>query len=93
MFEQPRELALHLPQRLLALRLRLGCDQIGEPLDRGEIEPSVLERAASELTGLGVTETVERRERAEHRGDYGMAAMHLQFGHVFTGLALRARKP
>ena len=47
------EQALQLPKRLPALRLGFGADQIGQPLDRGEIELAVLEGAAGELARLG----------------------------------------
>ena len=44
---------LQLPERLAALRLGVGADQIGETLDRGQIELAVLEGAARELARLG----------------------------------------
>ena len=44
---------LHLAQRLGALAFRLGRNQVGQALDRGEIELAVLEGAAGELARLG----------------------------------------
>ena len=44
--------AAQLPQRLAALALRLGHDQVGEALDRGEIELAVLKGAPRELARL-----------------------------------------
>ena len=86
--EQALELAIGLP----ALRLGLGADQIGQALDRGEIEPAVLEGAARELAGLGRPQAFDAAERAEHRGNHRAAAVQLQLGDVFAGLAVRARE-
>ena len=73
--EQALELAIGLP----ALRLGLGADQIGQALDRGEIEPAVLERAAGELAGLGRPAALDPAERRQHarrspRGRHAAAA-------------------
>ena len=46
------EQAVQLPKRLPALRLGLGADQVGQALDRGEVELAVLEGAAGELARL-----------------------------------------
>ena len=46
------EQAAHLLERLPALRLGLGADQVGQRLDLGEIELAVLEGAAGELARL-----------------------------------------
>ena len=44
---------LQLPQRLAALAIRVGVNEIVEALGLGEIELAVLERAARELARLG----------------------------------------
>ena len=87
------EQALELGVGLTALRLGLGTDQIGEPLHRGEVEPAVLESAARELTRLRRPQSFDPAERAEHRGNHRAAAVQLQLGDVFAGLAVRAGKP
>ena len=87
------EQALELAIGLTALRLGLGADQIGETLDRGEIEPAVLERAARELARLRRPQSFDPPERAEHRGDHRAAAVQLQLGDVLAGLAVRPGKP
>ena len=46
------EQALQLPQRLAALAIRVGVNEIVEALGLGEIELAVLERAARELARL-----------------------------------------
>src|SRR5262249_44676169 len=47
------ERALHLAQRLPALRLALRGDEIGEPLDLAQIEPTLIEGAPRKLSWLG----------------------------------------
>ena len=51
---------LQLPIGLPALRFGLGADQIGQALDRGEIELAVLEGAARELAGLRRPQALDR---------------------------------
>ena len=87
--EQTLELAIGLP----ALRLGFGADQIGQALDRGEIELAVLEGAARELARLRRPQSLDAPERAEHRGDDRAAAVQLQLGDVLAGLAVRPGKP
>jgi hypothetical protein len=55
------EQTLELAQRLPALRLGFGSDQIGQALDRGEVELAVLECAAGELTRLRRAQTFDPR--------------------------------
>ena len=86
------EQTLQLAQRLAALRIGVGVDQIGEAFDRGEVELAVLERAAGELAGLGQPQAVHARERGEQRGDHRASAMQLDLGDVLAGLALRRRE-
>ena len=86
------EQALELTICLAALRLGLGADQIGQPLDRGEVELAVLERAARELARLRRPQAFDPPERTEHRGDHRAAAVQLQLGDVLAGLAVRARE-
>ena len=52
-------------ERLPALRLCLGRDQVGEAFDCGEIHASVLERTTGELPGLGRPEPCEPAQRRE----------------------------
>ena len=58
-FGAAAERALQLPQRLPPLALRLRHDQVGEALDRGEVELAVLEGAAGEFAGLGGAQALE----------------------------------
>lgn len=53
---EPPQLALHLPQRLPPLRLRLGADQVPQPLGRRQVQLPAAERSARELPGLGGTQ-------------------------------------
>ena len=87
------EQALQLAQRLAALPLGVGVDQIVETFDLGEIELAVLERAAGEFAGLRRPHILECRERGEQRGQHRAAAVDLQFGDVLAGRAGRPRKP
>ena len=49
------EQAVELPQRLAALQVGVGVNQVVEALGLGEIELAVLEGAAGELARLGGT--------------------------------------
>ena len=80
-------------QRLAALRLGLGIDEIGKTLDLGQIELAVLEGAARELAGLGEPRAGEREHRVDDGADHGAAAMHVKLGHVLAGEARRSREP
>ena len=87
------EQAAHLLERLPALRLGLGVDQVGQRLDLGEVELAVLEGAPGELARLRQPQPRDPAERRQHRRDHGAAAMQLKLGHVLAGLAARAGKP
>jgi len=87
------EHALEVPERLPALGLGFGCDQVGEALDRGQVHAAVLERAAGEFARLGGAETFELAERRQHGSDHRAPAMHLQLGDVLAGLTVRRREP
>ena len=82
-----------MPQRLTALTISLGVNQIVETFRFGEIELAVVERAACELTRLRRTQAVDGTERIEHRCDHRAAAMNMKFRDVFPGGAGRRRKP
>lgn len=53
---EPSQLALHLPQRLPPLGLRLCPDQVPQPLDRRQVQLPAAEGSARELPGLGGTQ-------------------------------------
>ena len=80
-------------QRLAALRLGLGVDEIGETFDLGQVELAVLEGAPRELAGLGEPRAGKRQHRVDHLADHGAAAMHMKLGHVLAGEARRAGEP
>ena len=82
-----------LPKCLPALRRRLGADQIGKPLDRGQIEPAIFESAPGEFARFREPAAFDLAQRIEHPGDHGMAAVKLQFRNVLASLAVRRRKP
>jgi hypothetical protein len=82
-----------LRQRLAALRFRLGVDEIGEPLDFGQVELAVLEGAARELAGLGETRARQGEHRIDRGPDHRAAAMHVKLGHVLAGEARRCLEP
>ena len=62
--------------RLAPLRLGLGVDQVGQALDRGEVELAVLERAAGELARLRRPQALDARRapRAPRRSPRGRRA-------------------
>ena len=76
-----------------ALRRRFRRDQVGQSLGFGEIELAVFKRAAREFAGLGQATAVDAPSAASTGGDDRPAAVQLQLGHVFAGLAVRPRKP
>src|SRR5215475_13621506 len=78
---------------LSTLCLGLGRDQVSEPFDRGQIHAAVLERAARELPRFRMAQARELCQRGKHRRDHRAAAVHLQLGDVFAGLAVGPGKP
>ena len=80
-------------QRLPALRLRFRRNQVGKPFDRGQVHAAVLERAARELAGLGMTQARKLSQGGESGRDHCAATMDLNLGDILAGLAPRARKP
>src|SRR4029077_16499804 len=87
------EQSLELPERLPALRLGVGADEIRQAFDPGEIELAVLESAARELAGFGGPATGAPPERRQDGGDHRPAPVQLQLGRVLAGLAAWTRKP
>lgn len=53
---EPAQVALHLPQRLPPLGLRLRPDQVPQPLGRRQVQLPTVEGSARELPGLGRTQ-------------------------------------
>ena len=90
---EPVQGPVHLLQCLPSLRRRLGRHQIGDALGLGEIELSVLERAARELARLGHATESEMGERIQRRPHDGAAAMEMQLGHRLSGLGVRRGEP
>ena len=84
---------IHLLQRLAALLIGLGGDEVGDGLGLGEVELAVLERAARELAGLGQAAEAKLGDRVERAGDHGAAAMQVQLGHGLAGLAVGRLEP
>ena len=80
-------------QRLAALAIGVGMNQIVEAFSFGEIELAVLECAPREFAGLGRTQAIDRAERIEHRRDHRASAMNMKFRDVLAGGAVRSRKP
>ena len=83
----------HLAERLATLCLRVRPDEVGEALDRREVDPAVLERPPRELAGFSRPQPFERPEDRQHRGNHRTAAVQMQLGHVLAGLAVGAREP
>ena len=61
------EQTLQLTQRLAALPVGVGVNQIVETFGLGQIELAVLERAAGELARLGRARVFKRRQCCEQR--------------------------
>ena len=87
------EQALQLAQRLAALPVGVGVNEIVEAFGFGQIELAVLEGAAGEFAGLGGAHIFQRRQRRENRGQHRAPAMDMEFGDVLAGGAGRTRKP
>ena len=75
------------------LRLGFSCHQVGEPLDRGQIHAAVFECAARELSCFRMTQPGKVRQRGKNRRDHRATAVHVQFGDVFAGGAVRSGEP
>ena len=87
------EQTLQLTQRLAALPIGVGMDQIVETFGLGEIELAVLERAAGKLARLRRADIGQSRERCEQRRQHRAPAMDMKFGDVLAGRTCRSRKP
>lgn len=83
----------HLRERLPALRVRVGREEIGEALDLRQVHPPVPKRAPRELAALGEAVAWERAEGGEHGGDDRRAAVHVQLGDVLAGERARRGEP
>jgi len=86
------ELAIELTERLAALRLGLGGNEIGNGFGLQQIELAVVKGPAGELSRLGEPQP-EAAQRLHDGGEHGAAAVHMEFGDVFPGGAARAREP
>ena len=87
------EQTVQLTQRLAALPVGVGMNQIVEAFGFGEIELAILERAPGELARLRGAHIGERRERREQRRQHRAPAMNMKFRDILAGRAGRARKP
>jgi hypothetical protein len=87
------EQSLELAQRLTALTVGVGVDEIVEAFGFGEVELAVFERAPGKFAGLGGANMVEPRQRREQRGQHRPAAMDVKLGDILAGRTGRARKP
>ena len=87
------EHALQLTQRLAALPVGVGMDQIVEAFGFGEIELAVFESAAGKFARLGRPHIFKSRQRREQRSEHRASAMNMKLGDVFAGRAGRSRKP
>lgn len=79
------EQALQLAERLAALAIGVGVNEIVEAFGFGEVELAVLERPPRELAGLGRARIRNLRNSGEERRQYRAATMDMEFGDVLTG--------
>ncbi len=73
--------------RLSPLRLGFGLDQIGDPLHLGKIDLSIHESAPGEFSGLGRTQSGNKRQRPDDRGRDRPPARDADFRHFLAGEA------
>ena len=81
---------LELPHGLPPLRLGIGVDQVGQSLDRGQVELAVVEGAPGEFTGFGRSQPRQPRQRRKGGSDHRPAPVQLKLDHVLAGLGIRA---
>ena len=79
-------------KRLHPLRLGLGIQQIGKPLDLRQVHPVVLQRATGELSRFRQSRQTRRLNRCKNRLDRRRAAMGLEFDDILASEAVRGRK-
>jgi hypothetical protein len=85
-------------QRGAALALRLGGEQIGQPLRLIEIDAPVLERAAGELARHRLAQAqlrargTECGQRGQHRAYHRLPAVAVPLRHILAGNGARAGK-
>ncbi len=87
------EQAFQLTQRLAALPIGIGVDQVVEAFGFGEIELAVLERPARELARLRRAYIFKTRERREERCEHRAPTVDVKFSDILPGRAGRRRKP
>ena len=87
------EQTFQLTQRLAALPIGVGVNQIVEAFRLGEIKLAVLERAPGEFARLRSTYIRETRERREQCREHRAPAMDVKFRDVLAGRARGCRKP
>jgi hypothetical protein len=78
------EAALSHRKGSLALRLRLGLDQVGETLRFGQVDAAILKGPAGELARLGKTQSFYLFQRRKNRVHDGTAAMALEFHDILA---------
>jgi hypothetical protein len=86
-------MSIELQERLPALSLRFGIDEIRQALDLRQIHSAVKEGAARELAGFGGSEPLQAREGSQHGRAAGETSMDMQLRLVFPGEAPRTRQP
>ena len=74
---------------LIQLRLGFSVNDIGEPLNLGQIHLAVLQRASREFPGFGGPQHRQRKQRLFDPGDHCRSAMALQLDDVFASETAR----
>ena len=87
------ELALELAERLARLGARLGIDEIGQTLRRGEVQTAIQERPPGELARLRRPQPRQIGQRREERSADRAATVDLELQHVLAGEARGRREP
>jgi hypothetical protein len=86
------EFAAQLAERLAALRLGLGRNEIGDGFGLQQIELAVQKRPAGELARFGKAQT-EAVERLHDSSEHNAAAVYVKLGDILSGRAVRPREP
>ena len=80
-------------QRLAALTIGVGMNEIVETFGFGEIELAVLESAPGKFAGLSRTHILKLTKRSKQGRQHRPSTMDVEFRDVFPGGAGGARKP
>ncbi len=87
------EQAFQLTQRLAALPVGIGMNEIVETFGLGQVELAILKRATGKLTRFGRPDIFKSRKDSEHRRQHRASAMDVELRDILAGRTGRTWEP